>query len=221
MTLSKSALRVISRASVVLDFANLLMKTRSKVIALHLVNECCIDEIWKRCAILFLLTLKYKRIQDVIFCTRAFRVNNNLTTWIARLHTSNTSDLNTCHTQLFQILVQALINIGSGVNYKRRGLQTILDACIQRTIGEVVVAHRDRLARFSFDLIESIVQKAGGKITVLADTTGKTGEQDLAEDLLSIVQIHCCGQMGRRKYKKSEAGNPPHTATEETNGAMV
>ena len=109
MTLSKSALRVISRASVVLDFANLLMKTRSKVIALHLVNECCIDEIWKRCAILFLLTLKYKRIQDVIFCTRAFRVNNNLTTWIARLHTSNTSDLNTCHTQLFQILVQALI----------------------------------------------------------------------------------------------------------------
>ena len=94
MTLSKSALRVMSRASVVLDFANLLMKTRSKVIALHLVNECCIDEIWKRCAILFLLTLKYKRIQDVIFCTRAFRVNNNLTTWIARLHTSNTSDQN-------------------------------------------------------------------------------------------------------------------------------
>ena len=114
-----------------------------------------------------------------------------------------------------------LSDIGSGVNYKRRGLQTILDACIQRTIGEIVVAHRDRLARFSFDLIESIVQKAGGKITVLADTTGKTGEQDLAEDLLSIVQIHCCGQMGRRKYKKSEAGNPPHTGTEETNGAMV
>ena len=114
-----------------------------------------------------------------------------------------------------------LSDIGSGVNYKRRGLQTILDACIQRTIGEVVVAHRDRLARFSFDLIESIVQKAGGKITVLADTTGKTGEQDLAEDLLSIVQIHCCGQMGRRKYKKSEAGNPPHTDTKETNGAVV
>ena len=114
-----------------------------------------------------------------------------------------------------------LSDIGSGVNYKRRGLQTILDACIQRTIGEIVVAHRDRLARFSFDLIESIVQKAGGKITVLADTTGKTGEQDLAEDLLSIVQIHCCGQMGQRKYKKSEAGNSPHAGTEETNGAMV
>jgi putative resolvase len=114
-----------------------------------------------------------------------------------------------------------LSDIGSGANYKRRGLQTILDACIQQTIGEVVVAHRDRLARFSFDLIESIVQKAGGKITVLADTTGKTGEQDLAEDLLSIVQIYCCRQMGRRKYKKSEAGNPPHTGTKETNGTVV
>ena len=114
-----------------------------------------------------------------------------------------------------------LSDIGSGVNYKRRGLQAILDACIQGTIGEVVVAHRDRLARFSFDLIESIVQKAGGKITILNGVFRRTGEQDLAEDLLSIVQIYCCRQMGRRKYKKSKVGDTPYTDTKETNDTMV
>ena len=156
--------------------------------------------------------------------TQANTKHNFLYARVSSKQQSNDLDRQIAYLQCFRpeyMSYTALSDIGSGVNYKRRGLQTILDACIQRTIGEVVVAHRDRLARFSFDLIESIVQKAGGKITVLADTTGKTGEQDLAEDLLSIVQIHCCGQMGRRKYKKSEAGNPPHTATEETNGAMV
>jgi predicted site-specific integrase-resolvase len=51
----------------------------------------------------------------------------------------------------------AITDIASGINFKRRGLQTILDACLQRVIGEVVIAHRDRLCRFGFELVESIV----------------------------------------------------------------
>ena len=41
-------------------------------------------------------------------------------------------------------------DIASDVTFKRKGLQTILDACLQSTLGEVVVAHRDRLSRFRF-----------------------------------------------------------------------
>jgi predicted site-specific integrase-resolvase len=79
-------------------------------------------------------------------------------------------------------------DIGSGINFKRKGLQTILDACIQRTIGEVVVAHRDRLSRFGFDLIELFIQKAGEKLTVLANEKNSSSENELAEDLLSIIK---------------------------------
>jgi len=105
----------------------------------------------------------------------------------------------------------SLSDIGSGINFKRKGLQTLLDACLQGTIGEVVIAHRDRLSRFGFELINCIITKAGGSITLLDDDGNKSTEQELAEDLLSIVHIYSCRQMGKRSYsnksnttKKSE-----------------
>ncbi len=75
------------------------------------------------------------------------------------------------------ITYNVIEDIGSGINFKRKGLQTILDRCLQGIIGNVVIAHRDRLSRFGFDLIESIVKKAGGSITVIEDNELKTTEQ--------------------------------------------
>ena len=95
-----------------------------------------------------------------------------------------------------------ITDIASGINFKRKGLSTILEACLQKTIGELVIAHRDRLCRFGFELIETLVTKAGGKITVLDNTNNKTSEQELAEDLLAIVHIFSCRQMGKRSYVK-------------------
>ena len=92
-------------------------------------------------------------------------------------------------------------DIGSGINFKREGLSKILDSCMQRNIGNIIIAHRDRLSRFGFDLINIIVQKAGGKIIVIDDERDKSSEQELSEDLLSIIHIYSCRQMGRRKYK--------------------
>jgi len=95
-------------------------------------------------------------------------------------------------------------DIASGINFKRKGLETILDACVQNNIGEVVVTHRDRLSRFGFDLIELLVKKAGGSITVIDDERNKTSEQELSEDLLSIIHIYSCRQMGKRSYKTKD-----------------
>ena len=101
-----------------------------------------------------------------------------------------------------------LSDIGSGINFKRKGLQTILDSCLQGVIGEVVIAHRDRLSRFGFELIKCFITKAGGSITVLDDDGHKSTEQELAEDLLSIVHIYSCKQMGKRSYKSSKIKKP-------------
>ena len=113
-------------------------------------------------------------------------------------------------------------DIASGINFKRKGLQTILDSCIQGVIGEVVIAHRDRLSRFGFDLVKIIIEKAGGTITILDDEKNKSSEQELAEDLLSIIHIYSCRQMGKRSYKikqsKSiENQNEPDEPTEKDN----
>lgn len=88
----------------------------------------------------------------------------------------------------------------SGINFNRKGLQSILDYAIQGNLTEVVVAHKDRLSRFAFDLIKWIIEFKGGRVVVLDDSAGKSTEQELAEDLLSIVHIYTCRQMGRRRY---------------------
>lgn len=98
-------------------------------------------------------------------------------------------------------------DIGSGINFKRKGLSTILDACLQRNIGEIVIAHRDRLYRFGYELIDSLVTKSGGKITVLEHSDNKTCEQELTEDLLSIIHVFSCRQMGKRSYSNRKNKN--------------
>ena len=112
------------------------------------------------------------------------------------------------------ILVQ---DVASGVSCKRKGMQTILEACVQGNIGEVVIAHKDRLARFGFDIIETVIKAAKGKITILGNTEFKSPEQELSEDLLAIVHIFSCRQTEcrTRKNKKSSDKNLSNNQTTE------
>ena len=68
-----------------------------------------------------------------------------------------------------------------------------------------MVTHKDRLCRFGFELIRLFVEKSGGKITVLDDERNKSSEQELSEDLLSIIHIYSCRQMGKRSYKNKQS----------------
>lgn len=92
-------------------------------------------------------------------------------------------------------------DIGSGINFKRPGLLKLITEAIAGNIKEVVVAHRDRLCRFGFDLIEFIFQQYKVRLLVLDQSDNKTSEQELAEDLLSIIHIFSSKANGRRKYK--------------------
>lgn len=106
-------------------------------------------------------------------------------------------------------------DIASGINFKRKGLLEILERCLQGVIGEVVVAHRDRMSRFGFELIKTIIEKAGGSVTVINDEKQTSSEQELAEDLLSIVHIYSCRQ---RSYKGKKHENV-ETSIETNRGA--
>lgn len=102
-----------------------------------------------------------------------------------------------------------ITDIGSGISWKRKGLKTILERAMRGTLREVVVAHRDRLCRFSFELIQWILEENGVQLTVL-DESVHTSEEELAQDLLSIIHVFSCKQMGKRRYKskpKKTTGN--------------
>ncbi|GBF80930.1 IS607 family transposase [Aphanothece sacrum] len=107
-------------------------------------------------------------------------------------------------------------DIGSGLNFKRKGLKTILDRLLQGDKLTLVVAHRDRLCRFGFELIQYMVERNGGQIMVL-DQTVHSPESELTADLLSILHIFSCRMHGLRKYSKKikEDKNLPHNGAEE------
>jgi putative resolvase len=92
-------------------------------------------------------------------------------------------------------------DIGSGINWKRKGLKTILEQAMSGDVSEIVVAHRDRLCRFAFDIIEWIITYKGCKLIVLHDDTHKSENQELADDIMSIIHVYSCRQMGKRRYK--------------------
>ena len=92
-------------------------------------------------------------------------------------------------------------DIGSGLNFKRKGLRTILDRLLRGDKLKVIVACRDRLCRFGFELIQYMVEQNGGEILVL-DQTVHCAQTELTTDLLSIIHVFSCRMHGLRKYSK-------------------
>lgn len=92
-------------------------------------------------------------------------------------------------------------DIGSGINFKRKGFNTILDTAIKGDLEEVVVTHKDRLCRFGFDLVERIISQCSqGKIVVL-DQKQTSPQEELVNDLLSIITVFSSRLYGLRSHQ--------------------
>jgi len=95
---------------------------------------------------------------------------------------------------------EVISDVGSGLNFKRKGLRTILERLLQGNSIKLVVAERDRLCRFGFELIEYLIVKNGGKLVVLYQISSSP-ESELVSDILSIIHVFSCRIHGMRKYK--------------------
>ena len=90
-------------------------------------------------------------------------------------------------------------DIGSGLNFKRKGFNSILDFAFKGDIGEVVVTHKDRLCRFGFELVLRIIESTNGKILVL-DKEETSPEKELVNDILSIITVFSSRLYGLRSH---------------------
>lgn len=88
-------------------------------------------------------------------------------------------------------------DIGSGINYTKKGLQQIIKRLTQGEVDKMVVMYKDRLLRFGFELIEYTASLYGCAIEIM-DHTEKTEEQELVEDLVQIVTVFSCKLQGKR-----------------------
>ena len=95
-------------------------------------------------------------------------------------------------------------DIASGINFKRKGLLSILESACEGNSIELTVAYKDRLCRFGFDIVKFIIERSGGKIVVL-NRTELSPESELTQDLLSILHVFSCRMHGLRSYKNKIA----------------
>ena len=90
-------------------------------------------------------------------------------------------------------------DIGSGLNFKRKGLIKLLEQASNGLIQTVVVASKDRLCRFGYELLTWILERENVQLVVL-DKVDKSPEQEFTEDILAILQVFACRWNGRRNY---------------------
>jgi predicted site-specific integrase-resolvase len=95
---------------------------------------------------------------------------------------------------------EIISDIGSGINYNKKGLQSLIRRIQCNEVENVVVLYKDRLVRFGFELIEYIAKLNNCSIEVI-DRTKKTEEQELVEDMIQIVTVFACKLQGKRANK--------------------
>lgn len=98
-----------------------------------------------------------------------------------------------------------IVDIGSGINFNRPGLRKIIKLGIAGKINELVVAYKDRLTRFGFELIEDLIKEySNGKIIIMNKKDDLEPEEELMKDVLQIMNVYVSKMNGLRKYKKIE-----------------
>jgi len=99
---------------------------------------------------------------------------------------------------------EVITDTGSGLNEKRRGFLRLLDRVLHNEVEKVVILYEDRLTRFGFNTLREVFEAHGTSIEVLDQVEMKSPQQELVEDLITIIS-HFSGKMyGLRSHKQKE-----------------
>ena len=104
------------------------------------------------------------------------------------------------------IVDEVFEDIGSGLNYNRKKWNKLIEDCMLGLIKTVIIAHKDRFIRFGFDWFERFLKSNGVEIIVV-NNERTSPEQELVNDLISIIHVFSCRIYGLRKYKKQIEGD--------------
>ncbi|BCS91566.1 MAG: first ORF in transposon ISC1904 [Metallosphaera javensis (ex Sakai et al. 2022)] len=83
---------------------------------------------------------------------------------------------------------------------KRKGFQKLLRMLLNNEVSKIVIAYPDRLVRFGFEILEEVCKTHGCEIIIL-EKEDKTPEQELIEDLISILVSFSGKLYGMRSHK--------------------
>jgi putative resolvase len=97
-----------------------------------------------------------------------------------------------------------LSDIGSGLNAARKRLQQLLKLVCEDRVAEVAITSGDRLTRFGQEYLETLFTSFGVAYTLVNPEEEEAPEQELTEDLLSLIASFAGKLYGLRSQKQKE-----------------
>lgn len=97
-----------------------------------------------------------------------------------------------------------IADLGSGMNYRKKGLKRLLDGIVEDEVGRLVLTHKDRLLRFGAELVFAVCEARGVEVVIINQGAETSFEEDLASDVLEIVTVFSARLYGSRSRKNQK-----------------
>lgn len=104
------------------------------------------------------------------------------------------------------IIDQVIKDYGSGINYNRKKWNKLIDECMLNEIDTIYITHKDRFIRFGYSWFERFLNKFNVKIVVV-NNEDLSPQEELVQDIVSVLHVFSCRIYGMRKYKKKIEGD--------------
>ena len=83
--------------------------------------------------------------------------------------------------------LEIIMDVASGLNDNRKGLNRLLDMVMNKEVDRIFILYKDRLTRFGFNYLKRVCETMNTSIIILSDLENKSMQEELAEDLISII----------------------------------
>jgi putative resolvase len=95
-------------------------------------------------------------------------------------------------------------DLGSGMNYRKKGLRKLLDLIICEKIDRLVLTNKDRLLRFGAELIFALCEAKHIEVILINQGEDMSFEEELAQDVLEIITVFSARLYGARSHKNKK-----------------
>ncbi len=99
---------------------------------------------------------------------------------------------------------EIISDLGSGMNYHKKGLKQLLEMILKKQIRRVILTHKDRLLRFGAELVFGLCEIQGIEIVIINKGEQPSFEEELAEDVLEIITVFSARLYGSRSHKSKK-----------------
>jgi len=99
---------------------------------------------------------------------------------------------------------EVISDLGSGMNYRKKGLTKLLDAIVDGDVGRLVITHKDRLLRFGAELVFAVCEAKNVEVVIINKGDERSFEEELASDVLEIVTVFSARMYGARSHKNKK-----------------